>query len=153
MDFNLIFSYGIDILRKVYDIAIIVIPLMVVMEILKDFKVLDKLAKMMSPVAKLLGISEKSTFPLIIGLTLGLSYGAGAIIQSSKEGDLSKKDLYLLIIFLVACHSVFEDTLLFVSIGANGWLLLTIRIVTAFVLTSLVARKIDLLLDNKKGSE
>lgn len=152
MDIWQILNYILEILLKVYNIAIIVIPLMIIMEILKDYKVLDKLSKLLSPVSKLLGISEKSTFPMIIGLTLGLSYGAGAIIQSSKEEDLSKKDLYLVIIFLVACHSVFEDTLLFVSIGANGWMLLSIRIITAVVLTSLIARKIDYLL-NKKSSD
>lgn len=139
-------NYIFEIFMKVFDIAKIVIPLMIIMEILKDYKILDKLSRVLSPIAKFLGISEKSTFPLIIGLFLGLSYGAGAIIQSSKEGDLTKKDMYLIIIFLVACHSVIEDTLLFASMGANGWLLLILRTLTAIILTSLVARKIDKIL-------
>jgi len=91
---------------SVITIAKIVIPLMIFMEILKDLKVLDKVSEKLEPVTKVLGITNKSTFPLIVGLFLGLAYGAGVIIQSAKDGDIPKKDLYLLMIFLIACHSV-----------------------------------------------
>lgn len=131
---------------SVYTIAKIVIPLMIFMEILKDLKVLDKVSSKLEPVTKVLGITNKSTFPLIIGLFLGLAYGAGVIIQSAKDGDLPKKDLYLLMIFLIACHSVIEDTLIFVAIGANGWLLLSLRLVLAVTLTILASKNIDKLI-------
>ncbi|MFA5524368.1 MAG: nucleoside recognition domain-containing protein [Tissierellales bacterium] len=137
-------------ISSILNMAKIIIPLMVVIQVLKDLNVLGKLSNNMKPLAKFLGISEDSTFPLIIGLTLGLAYGAGVIINSAKEGNLSKKDLYLVVIFLVACHSVFEDTLLFVAIGANGWLLLGIRVIVALVLTTLAAKHIDKMLSNNK---
>ncbi len=133
-------------ISSVLNIAKIVIPLMVAIQLLKDLNILNKLSHLMRPLAKFLGISEDSTFPLIIGLVIGLAYGAGVIINSAKEGNLNKKDLYLVVIFLVACHSVFEDTLLFAAIGANGWLLLGTRIIIALVLTSLTARYIDKIL-------
>lgn len=135
-------------LSYVFNIALIIIPLMIVMQFLKDLKILDKLSNYMEPIARVLGISKKSTFPLLIGLLLGLAYGAGVIINSAKESDLSKRDLYLVIIFLVACHSVIEDTLIFVALGANGWLLLGVRLVIAFVLTAFAGRHIDKLIKN-----
>ncbi|WP_425449676.1 nucleoside recognition domain-containing protein [Dethiothermospora halolimnae] len=128
---------------SILNIAKYVIPLMIFMEILKDLNILDKISEFLKPISKFLGISKESTFPLIVGLTLGLAYGAGVIIKSAKEGNLSKKDLYLVLLFLVACHSVIEDTLLFVAIGANGWLLLGIRLPVAIILTAVVARYID----------
>lgn len=124
----------------VKSIAIVVIPLMFAMEILKELKVLDALSKLLKPVMKFLGLSKESAFPLLVGLTLGLAYGAGVIIKSAKEGALKKRDLYLLMIFLVTCHSVVEDTLIFVKMGANGWLLLGIRVPLAIILTVIVSR-------------
>lgn len=149
MDFiNMIKDGIVGSLSYVFNIALIIIPLMIVMQFLKDLKILDKIANWMEPVAKFLGISKKSTFPLLIGLLLGLAYGAGVIISSAKESELTKRDLYLVVIFLVACHSVIEDTLIFVAIGANGWLLLGMRLVIAIALTILVGRNIDKLVKN-----
>lgn len=130
-------------INSILTIAKIIIPLMIFMEILKDIKFLDKLSDLLKPVARFLGLSKNSIFPLLIGLIFGLAYGAGVIIKSAKEGELHKKDLYLLMIFLVSCHSVFEDTLLFVAIGANGWLLLSFRLITAIILTIAVAKVFD----------
>lgn len=138
----------INLLENLLEISLIIILLMIIIEILKTFKVLDLISNILKPVSKFLGISDNSVFPLVIGLILGLSYGAGLIIKSSQDGELSKKDLYLLIIFLVACHSVFEDTFLFVTMGANGWMLLSIRTITAIVLTFIVSRSF-----NKKSVE
>lgn len=134
-------------LGSVTTMAKIIIPLMVVMEILKDSKILDKISKKMQPISNFFDISNEAVFPLIIGLIFGLSYGAGVIIESVEENNLSKKDLYTLMIFLVACHAVIEDTLLFVVIGANLWLLLCIRLGVAIIISyfaSKVLSKIDI---------
>ncbi len=130
-------------LNSVFTIAKIVIPLMIIIEILKDYNVLNKITKYFKPISKFFGISSNSTFPLVVGLTLGLSYGAGIIIDSAKAGELSKKDLYLVVIFLGACHAVFEDTLLFVALGANGWLLLGFRLVVAILITYFISENFN----------
>ena len=128
-------------LSSVFNMAKIVIPLMIVMELLKDLKILEKIAILLNPVAKFFGISKESTFPLVVGLIFGLAYGAGVIIDSINQNDLPKKDLYVVVIFLIACHAVFEDTLLFVAIGANGILLLSLRLGAAIV-SALLASKV-----------
>ncbi|NLK42981.1 MAG: nucleoside recognition protein [Tissierellia bacterium] len=130
-------------LNSVITMAKIIIPLMVVMEILKDSNVLGKLSKKLSPIAKFLKISNEAIFPLVIGLIFGLSYGAGVIIESAEEYNIGKKDLYTLMIFLIACHAVIEDTLLFVVVGANLWFLLTIRLVVAVIITRLASRVLN----------
>ncbi|MBU5257458.1 nucleoside recognition domain-containing protein [Tissierella praeacuta] len=127
-------------LESVITMAKIVIPLMVFMEILKDSKILAKLSRKMEPVANFFDISNVAVFPLIIGLIFGLSYGAGVIIESTEENNLSKKDLYTLMIFLIACHAVIEDTLLFVVVGANLWFLLSVRVGVAIVISLFASR-------------
>ncbi len=148
MDFILYFKESITgSFGSVLTLAKIIIPLMVVMQILKDSNILDKISQKLSYVSKSLDIADEAIFPLIIGLLFGLSYGAGIIIESTEENNLSKKDLYILMIFLIACHAVVEDTLLFVVVGANLWLLLGLRLATAIII-SLIASKI---LNRKTG--
>lgn len=127
--------------QGVLQIAVIVFPLMIVIQILKDIKAITYLAKWSEPLTKLLGLSTgKTSVPLLAGLIFGLAYGAGVIIDSAKEENLEKKDLYLLSIFLVASHAVIEDTLLFIPLGINVIPLLLIRVTVAFIITMLTAR-------------
>lgn len=123
----------------IFQLAIIVIPIMVVVQIMKDLNWLSWFSKAMSPFTKMLGMKENTSTTLAAGLVFGLAYGAGVMMQAVKEDGVKKKDLYLAFIFLVACHAVVEDTLLFIPLGIPVWPLLIIRLVTAIVLTILVA--------------
>lgn len=123
----------------VLQLAVIVVPLMIAVELLRTFRVLDRLSRWMEPGARLLGLSREATFPLVAGAVLGISYGGGLIIDSYQEGRISRKDSVLLTAFLASCHAVFEDTLLFVPLGVNPFLLLGLRFATALLLTMALA--------------
>lgn len=123
----------------VVQLAIIVIPLMVGIQFLKDLKWLDLFSKWMAPVTRGLGMKENTSTTLVAGLLLGLAYGAGVMIQAVKEDGVDKKDVTLAFIFLVACHAVIEDTLIFIPLGIPVLPLLLIRLCTAILLTLLVA--------------
>ncbi len=141
MDFSLYLKESISgSLDSVFTMALIIIPLMIGMELLRTYNILQFISNKMEPISKFFGISNKAIFPLMIGLFFGLSYGAGVIIESAEEDDISKKDLYVLMIFLIACHAVVEDTLLFVVIGANLWLLLGLRVGVAIIITFFASR-------------
>lgn len=124
----------------VWQLALIVIPLMFVIQILKELHVLDKLAHWTHPFLRWLGMSEKAAIPMLAGIWFGLAYGAGVILEATREHPLSKREMYLIITFLVLCHAVVEDTLLFLPLGVNGWYLLAIRLVAAIVVTAVLAR-------------
>lgn len=123
----------------ILQLAIIVIPLMIMIQYMKDLHWIDHFSKWMAPVLKLLGMKENTSTTLAAGILFGLAYGAGVMIQSAKENSVSKKDLYLAFIFLVSCHAVIEDTLIFVPLGIPVWPLLVIRLTVAIVLTMIVA--------------
>lgn len=124
----------------VVQMALIVFQLMVAIELLKDLRVVDRLARALTPVTRLLGLSERTALTLLAGLLFGLTFGAGVIIESAREAGFSKRDLYLLTLFLSACHAVVEDTLIFVPLGINVVWLLILRLAVAFILTILLAR-------------
>lgn len=126
--------------KSVWQMAIIIIPMMICLEIAKDLKILDRMASWLAPVMKIFRLPKEGAFPLLIGLTFGLAYGAGVIIESVKNGELSWRDLFLINIFLVLCHSVVEDTVLFMAVGADGVLILVSRVVLAVVVTLILSR-------------
>lgn len=123
----------------ILQLALIVIPLMIGIQILKELKWIHVFSRWMAPLTKALGMKENTSLTLAAGLLFGLAYGAGVMIQAVKEDGVSKRDLTLAFIFLVSCHAVVEDTLVFVPLGIPVWPLLIIRLTTAILLTMLVS--------------
>ena len=72
------------------------------------------------------------TFSIIIGLFLGITYGAAILIEESK--NMKKSDIFFIVTFLSICHSVIEDTLLFVIFGANFTIVVLIRLIAAIII-------------------
>lgn len=132
-------------ISSIYSIAIIIFPIMIIMEFLKNYNILNKITKPFKFFSKLFKTSDEAIFPFLVGIIFGLSYGAGVILQSSKDGNLNQRDLTIITVFLIICHAVFEDTLLFVAVGANGWFLIIFRVILAFIVTYIVSKfyKVD----------
>ncbi|WP_409272192.1 nucleoside recognition domain-containing protein [Neobacillus sp. SCS-31] len=122
----------------IVQLALIVIPLMAVIQIMKDLQWLGKFSKTMAPMTRALGMKENTSTTMAAGLLFGLAYGAGVMIEAVKEDGVSQKDATLAFIFLVACHAVVEDTLIFIPLGIPVWPLLIIRIGVAILLTFIV---------------
>lgn len=131
---------GWGLIKLIGQMAIIVVPLMFFMEVIKDLNILDKLTGWFHWTVKPFGLPKEAVFPLLVGLVFGLAYGAGLIIQAAREGTLNKRDLYLISLFLVINHSAIEDTLLFVAIGAKGLVILAFRFTTSIIITWAVGR-------------
>ncbi|MFJ8066055.1 nucleoside recognition domain-containing protein [Psychrobacillus sp. NPDC096426] len=123
----------------VLQLALIVIPLMIIIQVLKDRNYLQKFSEKIAPFTKVIGIQPNASLTLVAGLTIGLAYGAGVMIQAVQEDGVSKKDATLVFIFLVACHAIVEDTLIFLPLGVPILPLFFVRLVTAFILTIIVA--------------
>ena len=83
----------------------------------------------------------QTSFSLLTGQLLGITYGAGILLKEANSGNLKKKDLFFIGTFLMICHSLLEDPLLFVLFGANYWIMVISRLImaslTAFLLTRL----------------
>jgi hypothetical protein len=126
-------------LLGIFQLAMIVIPLMIFIQFMKDLNFLKVFTRWMTPATKVLGLAPNTATALGAGLLFGLAFGAGVIIQAVKEDNIKKKDIYLLFIFLVACHSVIEDTLIFIPLGIPVWPLLMVRLIIAILLTIAIA--------------
>ena len=109
----------------------IIIPLMIVLALLTDSRLLDRGVGFIQPVFQRLNLSTRVAFPFLAGLFLGIVFGSGVIISFAKDGTLTKRDLVVVLVFLGICHSIIEDTVVFAALGANWWVLISCRLVLA----------------------
>ena len=117
----------------------IIIPLMIVLALLTDSRLLDRGVDYIQPVMQRLNLSSRAAFPLLAGFFLGIVFGSGVIISFANDGTLTKRDLILVLVFLGICHSIVEDTLIFAALGANWWVLVSCRFVLAALATFAVS--------------
>ena len=76
-------------------------------------------------------------FTITVGIILGITYGAGVLIKEQQSGALSRYDIFYIGTFLMICHAIIEDTLLFVIFGADLAMVVTVRVVAAIVISGL----------------
>ena len=107
-----------DIAKLMAQVMMYVTSLTVLQRILKEFRLIDKLAWLLTPLLWLLGLPRRMAFLWIVANTLGLAYGAGVILEEVRTGALNKEDAQILNRSVGICHSLLEDTLLFMAIGA-----------------------------------
>jgi len=106
-------------------IVILISLLIFVMDFIKNMKFLKQSSKNIS-----------KSFSIVVGVFLGITYGAGILIQEANH--LKKSDLFFIATFLMICHAIIEDTLLFVIFGADFALVIAVRTVWAIVLAYLL---------------
>lgn len=119
---------------------VIITALITLMRVLKALGIERLLHLMLAPFLRTLGIGKAATNVTVIGATLGLSYGAGLLIRDIDAGAMSRRDAYLSICFIGLAHSLIEDTLLILTLGADLSSILWVRLTFAFVVIALIAR-------------
>jgi hypothetical protein len=92
------------------------------------------------PVLRLLGIARSAANVTVVGVALGLSYGAGLLIRDLDDGIMTRRDAYLALCFLGLLHSVIEDTLLIMALGADLSGILWARLIFAFATIAIMSR-------------
>lgn len=117
---------GFEMLAKIF---LILIPIVTGLELLKIHGVLARVRRPIEPVLRFLGMSPEAGEPFLAGVGFGMVYGAGIILARVREHDLPRRDISILASILSAAHALPEDTMIFVSIGANGLLILAVRLV------------------------
>ncbi len=132
-------------------IAALLIPIMIMVEIARHYKILEALSKRIKVVLDFLTLPLEAAFPLLVGVCFGIVYGSALIVDYAREGYLGKRDLLLIGIFLSIGHSLIEDTLIFAAFGANPFIIILIRFSLAFLITRLAAYGLDLFSGRKKN--
>lgn len=129
-----------DQLMVVVMILPIIASLMLMLRLLHLLGIERLIHTLLSPILKAIGIGKQATNTTIIGITLGLSYGGGLLIREARSGAIAKRDILLTLAFLNLCHSLIEDTLLLLLLGADMSGVLWARLAFALVVVGVIAR-------------
>lgn len=123
-------------LRKVF---LVLMPIVIVLEFLRSTTVFAALIDCLHRWGRVFGYQKESMSPLITGIVFGIVLGAGILIAESKTRKLSREQTLLIGTFLSICHAIFEDTLVFMVVGANGLVLLGSRFFAALLVVFLLS--------------
>ncbi len=114
-------------------IILIVSGLMLLQNILKEFRLLNLISKSFAPVMKFFGLTSESSFLWFVSQIIGLTYGSAIMVEAVQQSEIKPRDARLLNYHIAINHSMLEDTLLFVAIGVNAAWMLIPRLVLAFL--------------------
>ncbi len=130
---DVLFEASVQSARTMGLVIAIVVPLVTVFEILLKKKILDKTSKKFSSAMRWFNLPGSAVFPLIVGLGMGIAYGAGVLYRYQQKNILKAKDFNIICTILCLCHSIIEDTVLFTVIGASFVWVFGVRVIIAII--------------------
>jgi hypothetical protein len=130
--------------RGLADTGMKMLPVLVAIFILlewgKRYGILERTLRAIGTVTRFIGLKPESGMPWLAGNVFGIVFGAGVVIESAREGRLDSKQVTLVATFLALCHGLFEDTAIFLVLGANMFWILVPRIVLAVAVTWVLSK-------------
>ncbi|MEO0076400.1 MAG: nucleoside recognition domain-containing protein [candidate division WOR-3 bacterium] len=121
---------------------VILLLVFLLLEIIQRSGILNKAIRAIGSIINFMGYKKQSSAPLLAGIILGIIYGAGVIDDMIRQENIDKKQVLLVSVFLAMCHAIFEDTGLFLMLGANLFWITIPRIILAVVVTFIINRLI-----------
>ncbi len=126
-----------DILKLCLQILFIIIPLMVVLELAKEFNTIYYITKAISPVLFLLGLNKRTGILWLTAATFGLAYGSAVLVEETKTKSFSKLEIIPLHLSIGINHAMIEDPALFLPLGISPVWLWIPRLIAAIAATYL----------------
>ncbi|GEO81017.1 nucleoside recognition protein [Pararhodospirillum oryzae] len=112
-------AWLLDSARSLLMILGIVVTLVFLLRVLDRLGITGRLTRALAPVLGRVGIGGRAMPLTMVGVLLGLSYGGALIIREAQAGTIPRRQIFLALCLLSLCHSLIEDTLLVMALGAD----------------------------------
>lgn len=140
-------EWAVSSLSSLFWLFWVILALVTALKLLDILKITAFLQRLLTPILRLMGISNKAASLTMVGALLGLSFGGGLIIKEARAGHLAPRDIVLSLCFMALSHSLIEDTLFMLALGGDLSGLLVGRFVFAVVVTAALARVVHAMND------
>lgn len=137
---NSLLTWTVSQIKSFAMILVIIAVLLSLLRLLRWLHIERLMIWLLKPVLKILGISPKATSLTIIGITLGLSFGGGLLIREARSGNIEPQDCFAALCLLGLCHSIIEDTLLIMTLGADLSGILWARLAFSLIFIAIMTR-------------
>ena len=127
-------------LRTLGMTAIIIVSLVLILDVLERIGFTKVVTKVMTPLLRLSGLDERAAPVTTVGVLLGLSYGGALIIEQAQKNNFDAKTRLLALSWLSLSHSLIEDTLLIMALGADIWIILVGRVLMTLLVLAIMAQ-------------
>lgn len=128
--------------KTIIKILVLINLLLIFQKLLDEFGWIRWLVRPLSPLMKVFGLPQATTFSWIVANTLGLAYGSAVMISQVKAGKMNTQQADLLNHHIALSHSQLEDPLLFLTLGYSMPWLIFPRV--AIALIAVWMRKLEL---------
>lgn len=125
--------WGLSTLGLMAKILLLVCGIMVVQRFMEEFKAMHFLSRLLSPLMRGFGLSDETSFLWIVVNVAGYAYGAAVIMDRVHNGKMKPRDADLFNHHASLCHSLLEDTALYLAIGVPLFWLTVPRLMAATV--------------------
>jgi hypothetical protein len=119
---------------------LVLVGIFIILELGRRYGLLEKTLRIIGSVTRFIGLKPESGMPWLAGNVFGIVFGAGVVIETARQGQLDSKQITLVATFLALCHGLFEDTAIFLVLGANIFWILVPRIVLAVAVTWVLSK-------------
>lgn len=131
-------NWTVEMLQLCVKVLIIVFGVMTLIELMKEFSLIDVLVGLFAPVLRMMGLHQRAGVLWLTGVVFGLAYGGAVIVEESGNLRLSPEEVEKLQLSIGINHSMIEDPLLFWPLGVNPFWLWVPRLVAAVAAVYLV---------------
>lgn len=128
-------EWALNELKNYAVIATVIFSLVAFLRILELTGALEFVNKGMASALGWLRIGPEVLTLTVLGLTFGIAYGGGLMIEETKRSQLPPRDIFYSMTLMGLFHSIIEDTILMLSMGGHWSGVLIFRPVFAFIIT------------------